>query len=57
VWNSAPTEARVQAEYGAWLVRQERAEEAEPLLAQARATFERLGAVTWLAQLETVAVS
>jgi hypothetical protein len=51
-WNSEPTLARARAELGAWLTRQGRAEEAEPLLAQARATYERLRATAWLAELD-----
>jgi len=35
-------------EYGESLVGQNRSGEAEPLLAEARATFERLGAIPWL---------
>jgi hypothetical protein len=35
-------------EYGEWLVSQNRAGDAEPLLAEARATFERLEATPWL---------
>jgi hypothetical protein len=35
-------------EYGEWLVGQNRSADAEPLLAEARATFERLEATPWL---------
>jgi tetratricopeptide (TPR) repeat protein len=35
-------------EYGEWLVGQNRSGDAEPLLAEARATFERLEATPWL---------
>jgi class 3 adenylate cyclase/tetratricopeptide (TPR) repeat protein len=40
--------AVTQLEHAEWLVEQGRAEEAEPLLAEARETFERLGATPWL---------
>ena len=42
-WKSPITLARCQADLGAWLTRQGRPEEAGPLLAEARATFDRLG--------------
>jgi len=51
-WNSAPTKARAQGAYAGWLVGQGRAEEAAPLLSEARATFQRLGAVAWIAELD-----
>ena len=35
-------------EHGEWLGEQGRADEAEPLLAEAREIFERLGATPWL---------
>jgi class 3 adenylate cyclase/tetratricopeptide (TPR) repeat protein len=38
-------------EYGEWLVRQGRREEAEPLLEEARMVFERLQATPWLDRL------
>jgi hypothetical protein len=44
--------ARARAAYGAWLTRQGRVAEAEPLLEEARATYETLGATRWLAELE-----
>jgi len=40
--------AVVQLEHGELLLEKEGADEAAPLLADARATFERLGAVPWL---------
>jgi predicted ATPase/class 3 adenylate cyclase len=40
------------AEHGEWLVAEDRAADAEALLAEARETFERLGAEPWLARLE-----
>jgi class 3 adenylate cyclase len=47
-WGSSVLEARCQGELGGVLVRQGRDAEAEPYLAAARATYERLGAVAWL---------
>jgi hypothetical protein len=46
--------AVVQLEHGRWLVETERADEAEPLLAEARGIFEELQAVPWLRRLEAV---
>jgi hypothetical protein len=43
--------AVVQAEHAAWLTAQNRSDEAEPLLAEARETFERLQATPWLDRL------
>jgi tetratricopeptide (TPR) repeat protein len=40
--------APVLRDYGAWLAGTGRAEEAAPLLAEARALYERMGAVVWL---------
>ncbi len=40
-------------EHGEWLIAEDRVAEAEPLLAEARETFERLGATPWLARLES----
>lgn len=51
-WGSTVHTARAQAAYGAWLTRQGRAAEAEPLLNAARTTYSSLGAVAWLAELE-----
>jgi hypothetical protein len=51
-WHSEPTRARSQAEYARWLAGQGREVEATPLMEEARETFERLGAVAWLAELE-----
>jgi class 3 adenylate cyclase/tetratricopeptide (TPR) repeat protein len=42
-------------EYGAWLAEEGRAGEAEPLFAEAREIFERLGAAPWLERVEKVA--
>ena len=51
-WGSNVRVARTRADLAAALVAQGRHEEAAPLLEQARATFEQLGATTWLQQLE-----
>ena len=44
--------AVTQLEHSEWLVGQGRAEEAEPLLSEARETFERLEARPWLERVE-----
>ena len=41
-------------DYGRWLVNGGRLEEAKPLLYEARANFERMGASLWLARLDAV---
>jgi tetratricopeptide (TPR) repeat protein len=41
-----------QLEHGEWLAQQVRATEAEPLLAESREIFERLGAKPWLERME-----
>jgi len=46
--------ARVLADYAKALVRAGRADEAEPLAAEARETFERVGAVRALERLDAV---
>ena len=46
--------AVVQLEHAELLVGSARAEEAAPLVAEARETFERLGAVPWLERLAAV---
>lgn len=46
--------AVVQLEHGEWLAAQGRSDDAEPLLAEARETFERLRAKPWLERLDTV---
>jgi hypothetical protein len=38
-------------EHGEWLVQQQRIEDAEPILREAREIFERLGAKPWLERL------
>jgi hypothetical protein len=45
------------AEHGEWLIAQGRAEDAAPLLEEARVTFERLGARPWLERVDRVAPS
>jgi ATP/maltotriose-dependent transcriptional regulator MalT len=44
-----------QLEHGEWLAEQGRAREAEPLLAEARETFERLEATPWLERCDRLA--
>lgn len=44
--------ARAEEELARWLVSQGRADEAEPLLAHVRATYEQIGARGWVAQLD-----
>jgi hypothetical protein len=40
-------------EHAEWLTRADRGSDAEPLLAEARATFEGLDAKPWLTRIET----
>jgi predicted ATPase/class 3 adenylate cyclase len=47
--------AVVLLEHGEWLVQNGHPEEAEPLLTEARETFERLGAKPWLERLDALA--
>jgi predicted ATPase len=47
--------APVLADYGTWLLASGRADEAAPLLAEARELFEGMGAVLWLRRLDAVA--
>jgi hypothetical protein len=49
--------AVVLLEHGEWLVARDRAGDADPLLAEARETFERLGATPWLERLDAVDAS
>jgi len=49
--------AVVQLEHGEWLVSQGRVDDAEPLLTEARGTFERLEAGPWLARLDGAAAT
>jgi tetratricopeptide (TPR) repeat protein len=44
-------------DYGAWLTAEGRPSDAEPLLDEARAIFERLGAKPWLERLDQLATS
>jgi class 3 adenylate cyclase/tetratricopeptide (TPR) repeat protein len=46
--------ARAQEELGRWLIGQDRAPDAGPLLAAARATYIEVGATRWLAQLDAL---
>jgi class 3 adenylate cyclase/tetratricopeptide (TPR) repeat protein len=46
--------AVTELEYGGWLAQQGRETEAEPLLAEAREIFERLGARPWVERIEAV---
>jgi class 3 adenylate cyclase/tetratricopeptide (TPR) repeat protein len=46
--------ALVQLEHGEWLAAQGRVDDAQPLLAEARDTFERLQATPWVERLEAV---
>jgi predicted ATPase/class 3 adenylate cyclase len=47
--------AVVQLEHGEWLTARGRPDDAQPLLAEARDTFERLQAVPWLDRVDAVA--
>jgi hypothetical protein len=47
--------AVTQLEHGEWLAREGHDEAAEPLLAEAREIFERLGAAPWVEQAQKVA--
>jgi tetratricopeptide (TPR) repeat protein len=47
--------AVTQLEHGEWLVERGRADEAQPLLDEARVTFERLQATPWLERLDRMA--
>ena len=51
-WKSPVAEARARADLAVWLTQQGRGAEAGELLAAARATFDRLGAVRWAEQLD-----
>jgi hypothetical protein len=46
--------AVVQAEHGEWLAARGRPDDAQPLLAEARDTFERLQARLWLERVDAV---
>ncbi len=45
--------ARAEEELARWLVSQGRADEALPLLARVRATYQEIGALGWLAQMDS----
>jgi predicted ATPase/class 3 adenylate cyclase len=47
--------AVVQLEYGEWLTARGRPDDAQPLLAEARDSFERLAAVSWLERADALA--
>jgi tetratricopeptide (TPR) repeat protein len=47
--------APVLHDYGAWLVSTGRADEAAPLVAEARELFEHMGATVWLRRLDAIA--
>jgi predicted ATPase/class 3 adenylate cyclase len=47
--------AVVLLEHGKWLTEADRADDAEPLLREAREIFERLGAAPWLERLDAIA--
>jgi hypothetical protein len=50
-FGAVPDAARARHALGSWLVGQHRAEEAQPLLAAARAVYEELGTAAWLVEL------
>jgi hypothetical protein len=51
-WGSPVHVARARAAYAGWLTRNGRLAEAEPLAAEARATYASLGAIAWLTELD-----
>ena len=51
-WGSRLLAGRAAADLGAWLTREGRSPEAEPLLAQARSLFVEIGARAWLEEME-----
>ena len=50
-------QAVTQLEHGEWLIGQGRADEADPLLAEAAETMERLGAAPWLERIAALTAS
>ena len=52
VFGAVGDAARAEEELARWLIGQGRSDEAEPLLAHARATYEQIGALGWLAQMD-----
>jgi tetratricopeptide (TPR) repeat protein len=51
-----PSLGPVLVDYGRWLVETDRAEEAEPLLAEARGLYEKMRAVVWLERIAEIEV-
>ena len=51
-YSFVPDAALVRLDHAEWLLANGRSDEAQPLLDEARAVFERLGAVPWLERLE-----
>jgi hypothetical protein len=51
---TCPSCGSEELEYAEWLAQEDRLEEAEPLLAEARETFERFRARPWLERLNAV---
>ena len=49
--------AHVLHDYGRWLLGTERADEARPLLEEARGLFEQMGATLWLERLDALGVT
>lgn len=49
--------ALTQLEHAEWLVQQGRADEAEPLVVEAREVFERLEATPWIERADRVGVN
>lgn len=45
--------ARAEEELARWLISQDRAAEAEPLLVHVHATYEQIGAPGWLARMDS----
>ncbi|GAA2124159.1 adenylate/guanylate cyclase domain-containing protein [Nocardioides bigeumensis] len=56
-WKSPPTVARCQESLGAWLAARGRDDEANPLFAEARTEYQRLGATRWLRDLDAAEAS
>jgi class 3 adenylate cyclase/tetratricopeptide (TPR) repeat protein len=51
-WGSRLFAARTAADFGVWLLREGRREEAEPLLAEARSVYAEIDARAWLEEME-----
>jgi class 3 adenylate cyclase/tetratricopeptide (TPR) repeat protein len=54
-YGAIPDRALAQEDLGRWLIERGRADEAAPLLAAARATYDELGASAWLARVDAPA--